>query len=151
MSATITTEVAPPEIRIVEAILEEPATAHLARTGAALDPPGLPRSTAAAATREHNPSWWPTDHRRIPDYRSAGYHPEWDRLTSSTREAVMVTMMFRGCEILRVSLGLKDLSDGKTLADLVLFSFWKACRGGWDWTTIIGTIESPESGDCPSA
>jgi hypothetical protein len=121
MSATTTTEIASPEISIIEAILDDSVTAHLARTGTVLDPQSPPSSTEADGTREHTPSWWPRDHRRIPDYRSARYHPEWDRLTSSTREAIMVTMMFRGCEILRVSLGRKDLLDGKILADSTLF------------------------------
>jgi hypothetical protein len=121
MSATTTTEIASPEVSIIEAILEDSVTVHLARTGTVLDPQSPPSLFEVGGTREHNPSWWPRDHRRIPHYRSARYHPEWDRLTGSTREAVMVTMMFRGCEILRVSLGGNDLLDGKILADLMLF------------------------------
>lgn len=106
MSATITTQEAPLEVTIIEAIVGEAATPHLARTGALLDPLSPPNSTDDDGTRENNPSWWPTDHRRIPNYRSPRYHPEWDRLTSSTREYIMVTLMFRGCEVLRVSVGL---------------------------------------------
>lgn len=50
----------------------------------------------------NNPEWWPTQHRRIPDYRRARYNPQWYSLTDSSREAFMINMMFRGCYLLNV-------------------------------------------------
>lgn len=50
-----------------------------------------------------NPTWWPTDHRRMPDYRPARYHPEWHELTNNS--AVMETVvlvLFGGCSIISV-------------------------------------------------
>ena len=60
------------------------------------------------ADREHvsnatrNPSWWPADHRRIPNYRPPRRHPQWPELTSSTGEATTITLMFLGCHLLQV-------------------------------------------------
>ena len=53
-------------------------------------------------TTENNPGWWPTQHRRIPNFRRARYHTQWNSLTDSTREAFMINMMFRGCYLLNV-------------------------------------------------
>ena len=52
--------------------------------------------------RSNNPDWWPTQHRRIPNYRQAHYNPRWSSLTDSSREAFMINMMFRGCYLLNV-------------------------------------------------
>ena len=50
-----------------------------------------------------NPSWWPTNHRRIPNYRPAQLHQQWSSLTSSYGEAFMINLMFMGCRVLLVS------------------------------------------------
>ena len=91
------------------------------RHGALLSPlsaPDVDRQSNAA-----NPPWWPGDHRRMPDYRRANYHPEWQRLTSGRLEAFMIYMMFRGCEILRVSSAQWNVSriiaEGYQYADYV--------------------------------
>ena len=50
-----------------------------------------------------NPSWWPTNHRQLPDYRPPQYHPEWRELTGNN--AVMdafVLVLFGGCHIISV-------------------------------------------------
>ena len=50
-----------------------------------------------------NPSWWPTNHRRIPDYRQPRYHPEWHELTdNSTTMSMIVVVLFAGCHIIAV-------------------------------------------------
>lgn len=50
----------------------------------------------------NNPSWWPANHRRIPNYRPPSYHPQWRELTSTTGEATIITLMFVGCHLLQV-------------------------------------------------
>lgn len=51
----------------------------------------------------HNPSWWPTAHRRMPDYRQARYHPEWHELTdNSSIMPMFVLVLFVGCHIISV-------------------------------------------------
>ncbi len=52
--------------------------------------------------RPNNPSWWPANHRRIPNYRPPSYHPQWRELTSTTGEATMINLMFIGCHLLQV-------------------------------------------------
>jgi hypothetical protein len=52
---------------------------------------------------EDNPRWWPTLHRRIPNYRRATVHPRWSSLTDSLKEDFMINMMFLGCYLLNVS------------------------------------------------
>jgi hypothetical protein len=62
-----------------------------------------PNDSQAENPTASNPSWWPTDHRRIPDYHPARYHPEYYALANnSAREHFMVVMMFRGCHLLTV-------------------------------------------------
>ena len=50
-----------------------------------------------------NPSWWPTDHRRIPQYRPARFHPDWSGLTATRRESLTIVCLFVGCHLLSVS------------------------------------------------
>ena len=68
---------------------------------------GLPSSADTGGNEPprvtDNPSWWPTDHRRIPDYRPIRYHPEWTQLADSVRQNFMITVMFGGCHVLAVS------------------------------------------------
>lgn len=50
-----------------------------------------------------NPTWWPTDHRRMPDYRPARYHPEWHELTNNSAfMETVVLVLFGGCSIISV-------------------------------------------------
>lgn len=54
--------------------------------------------------RVDNPSWWPTNHRRLPDYRAPRYNPEWRELTgNSTTMDLILVVFFGGCQIMAVS------------------------------------------------
>lgn len=60
----------------------------------------------------NNPSWWPTSHRRIPDYRQARYHPEWHELTdNSVIMPIVILVLFGGCHIISVG-NLKKIWTG---------------------------------------
>lgn len=51
----------------------------------------------------NNPAWWPTDHRRVSDYRPARYHPEWNELTDdSTIMPIIILVLFGGCHLISV-------------------------------------------------
>ena len=59
------------------------------------------RNTGRPAT---NPPWWPTDHRRIPDYRQVQYHPEWHELSDNSLVAdIFIYVLFKGCSLIAVS------------------------------------------------
>jgi hypothetical protein len=51
----------------------------------------------------NNPAWWPTNHRRIPGYLPARYHPEWHELTdNSAIMSVVILVLFGGCHLIAV-------------------------------------------------
>lgn len=104
MSATTTTTARasiPRDIDTVTTLVGDGDVLSGALRGGALlatDEPGQYNSQITT----DNPVWWPTQHRRIPNYRQARYHPQWNTLTDSSREAFMIDMMFRGCYLLSV-------------------------------------------------
>lgn len=60
--------------------------------------------TPSAQKAANNPPWWPTDHRRIPDYRQVQYHPEWHELSGGSFVVDMfILVLFKGCGLLSVS------------------------------------------------
>jgi hypothetical protein len=51
-----------------------------------------------------NPTWWPTEHRRMPNFAAARYHPEWNELTGNNLFVDMfVVVLFAGCHVISVS------------------------------------------------
>jgi hypothetical protein len=65
--------------------------------------PQLDADRDRVSNATNNPSWWPADHRRIPNYRPPRRHPQWQELTSSIGEATTITLMFVGCQLLQVA------------------------------------------------
>ena len=101
MSASTTTTTALQEAtRFVTSLVGE-EVAFQSDTGS-IPSASDPNVGHAENSTTNNPSWWPTDHRRIPDYRPVHYHPEYYTLASSAREHFMVVMMFQGCHLLSV-------------------------------------------------
>ena len=151
MSATATIKTAEATTNITHTMLPDVAAAlgfvrdgvltGILRHGALQRP--LHAIDDGSETSTENPTWWPTDHRRIPDYRPARYHPQWNRLTSSTREAFMIVMMFRGCNVLRVSSHMHPVRD----SPLTCFSGPTGFPGGSGLTIAIGHTESQGSGE----
>ena len=99
MSATTTS---------TSAIVQQATTVATALVGGDLetrDSQGSPRESRGSTTGEfNNPSWWPIEYRRMPHYRPARRHPQWSELTASTRESILITIMFGGCHLLAVSM-----------------------------------------------
>jgi hypothetical protein len=79
----------------------------------------------------NNPSWWPADHRRIPGYRPAHRHPEWNELTNNTIiQPVVVLVMFGGCHLLAV--GDTKMFYLDTPTNLLKFADWLPRQLGFD-------------------
>ena len=67
-------------------------------------PAAMHTNTLTIQRFDENPPWWPTDHRRMPDYRQVQYHPEWRELSGNSLIAdAIIILLFRGCELLVVS------------------------------------------------
>jgi hypothetical protein len=77
------------------------------------DPPPV-ETQRARRQPERNPAWWPTNHRWIPNYRQARYHPEWFELTEgSIIRTGVVVVLFAGCHLIAVCLDLRlDVEEG---------------------------------------
>lgn len=66
-------------------------------------PSPLHEDTPSIQESTQNPTWWPTDHRHVPDYRQVRYHPEWRALSGGSRAAdVFIFVLFKGCGFLAV-------------------------------------------------
>ena len=130
MSATITTETAPVEASIFTAQAVGDVANRALLSGAV---PDAGRSEVDSSTQQsqQNPPGWLTNHRRIPGYRAPQYHPRWSTLTSSTMEAFMVTMMFRGCQVLEVG-GSCTSPETQILMSSSQYSEWLQRRLGFD-------------------
>ena len=104
MSATMTTTATnsvPSDVNAATTLVaDEGVVSSISHYGAVLTPHEADHNSRQ--TIANNPEWWPTQHRRIPNYRQARYHSQWNSLTDSAREAFMIDMMFRGCYLLNV-------------------------------------------------
>ena len=77
----------------------------------------------------NNPSWWPTDHRRIPDHRPARVHPEWHELTGNSPIVdIVVMVLFGGCHLIAV--GSAQKPERHFLTDRLKLSDWLPRRLG---------------------
>ncbi|KIW24670.1 uncharacterized protein PV07_10372 [Cladophialophora immunda] len=66
--------------------------------------PSVTSGSPSDHTRANNPAWWPTDHRRIPNYRQVRYHPEWHELSGNSLVAdVFILVLFKGCGYLAMA------------------------------------------------
>ena len=65
--------------------------------------PGVATTSTQPSPANVNPAWWPTDHRRIPNYRQVQYHPEWHELSgNSTALDLFIFVLFKGCQLIAV-------------------------------------------------
>ncbi|RVX74925.1 hypothetical protein B0A52_01202 [Exophiala mesophila] len=77
-----------------------------------------------------NPTWWPTDHRGMPNFRPARYHPEWHELTDdSTIMPIVILVLFGGCSIISVCASKHRIQE----ILIVMISRWQTgSRDSWD-------------------
>jgi hypothetical protein len=102
MSAATTTTTGSSEVNFTTRLVAEGSSLFSTLQEGAVPVPQTVEENHSRSTSD-NPEWWPTQHRRVPDYRRARFHPQWNSLTDSMREAFMIDMMFRGCYLLSVS------------------------------------------------
>lgn len=86
-----------------------------------------------------NPPWWPIDHRRIPNYRSARYHPEWNELTdNSAIMPLIILVLFGGCHLISVGNPLKSERD--ILTNWLKLADWLPRQFGFERTYFTRRI-----------
>ncbi|KIM97330.1 hypothetical protein OIDMADRAFT_169075 [Oidiodendron maius Zn] len=59
------------------------------------------RTLAHDIEQQDNPTWWPTDHRRVPNYRPINRNLDWDQRPGGTNaiEMIFIFTMLRGVQL----------------------------------------------------
>lgn len=71
--------------------------------------------------QQDNPTWWPTDHRRVPNYRPINRNLDWDQRPGGTNviEMIFIFTMLRGVQLNAVGFRTND-DELERYPDLIL-------------------------------